>query len=307
MQSYLNQYFQHISGSDKFDCIELVNMDSPSVISDLSKLLKNDDKHKLFDIERIIVRHCRLDGSELEYYRTITSVSEHLNTAIFIEDEIDPFQAVKFISALHDTPLTSLVFKEQWLNGEKDLPALLRAIAKNKHIQSLDLSLDWLGDEGIAMLGKQLQTMTYLSHLDISCNGFNKVGLKTFLQHVVKHPALSSLDLSYNYISADNAKYIETLLIKNNVLTNLNLQSNHLQDDGIDYLINALKKNHTLKILNLGDNQITEEQLIKLIHSVMNFKSIDKLYISNNHADKESINKLIQFISKKNNKLRIIA
>ncbi|MBX3708761.1 MAG: hypothetical protein KIT56_10830 [Gammaproteobacteria bacterium] len=306
MQTGIDECFQHVSGSKKFNCVNLANINPSKVIAKILLALERDKKHKIYDIESIVVRHCHLTKSDLKYYHAISNVCEHLDTAIFSDLDVDIIEAEKLINNLHDKPLKTLVFNEYWLGGEKKLSTFLKSISANQYVKSLDLSLDWLGDEGIALLAHHLSQMKYLTHLDISCNDFNRIGLEYLVQSTIKHPSLSSLNLSYNHIPADGAVFIEALLKNNDVITELDLQSNHLQDNSVNYLIRGLEDNHSLKKLNVGDNQISGRVLKRLVKAAIKNENIEQLNISYNRIDENIKDELVELIDNNFSTLRMI-
>ncbi|XP_030372759.1 tonsoku-like protein [Scaptodrosophila lebanonensis] len=95
----------------------------------------------------------------------------------------------------------SLVLTSQWLRAPQMEP-LFRALYRQSCLTELDLSLNFIRDEGCKELAKTLPTMQKLKILRLKCNGITNLGLEALLccKGIEKLEHLEELCLSQNLL-----------------------------------------------------------------------------------------------------------
>ncbi|CAG8734697.1 24805_t:CDS:2, partial [Cetraspora pellucida] len=131
-----------------------------------------------------------------------------------------------------------------------------------------------------SILAKSLYKNTTLTYLDLSHNFLQNEGCKALAEALNENTKLTHLHLQNNYIGPEGGIVIALALQKNISLTHLNLSENKLGPDGGQALANALCKNKSLKHLLLWNNQLSFE-----LEKARSKNNIVHLGISNNNTN----------------------
>lgn len=152
-------------------------------------------------------------------------------------------------------------------------PGMLKSFETNAAITTLNLSRNYIQDDGAKIIANVLKT----------------------------NATLKNLCLDYNLINDKGIKKIASALSKNLTLTTLSLRYNKINDQGIDYIANSLKENSTLKSLDLTFTYCTDKGAEHLAKSLEINSTLTNLNLSNNFICKNGFNGLTAVIDKKNN------
>jgi Ran GTPase-activating protein (RanGAP) involved in mRNA processing and transport len=152
--------------------------------------------------------------------------------------------------------------------GNKEAELIGRFLSFSSTLTSLDLSRNYIEDQGIQHLVSGLQTNSSLVCLNLSSNFISNQGIK-YLSDIFRttlKPNLRTLDLSSNHFDEEGIHELTTALSLNSTLTELNLNWNSFGSKGAQYLGDLLRHSSTLKTLHLrgtgigitGTQRITE-------------------------------------------------
>jgi len=153
--------------------------------------------------------------------------------------------------------------------------------APSSKLDTLFLSVNRVGDEGCAVLGKMFETNVNLRRLSLASNRISDVGVESLVSGLLhsKHP-LELLDLGFtkstfavreigNRICNDGAKSLARLLESNTTLRSLFLLNNSIEDEGLIALGKALESNSSLTSLGTTQFYSNNDLLAKhILHRV---------------------------------------
>ncbi len=174
----------------------------------------------------------------------------------------------------HFTQLTTLNLSHNNIDlvagGAKSFAICL---ADCNHLQSLNLSNNEIGDEGLqALVGyfKQCKALHYLSLLNCDITSFDILG------DCFKNCEMKYLNLGYNdmsrcdnpFLFLENCTKLETLI----------LCSNRITENGIVALASSIRKCHALDTIDLGRNTLNARISI-FLHSLISCPSLSQLYL----------------------------
>lgn len=173
---------------------------------------------------------------------------------------------------------------------------VLKALQHQHCLLQLDMSSNYIQDEGVKCLSQTLVTLKQVQMLDVSGNMITESGfefLHNFLAKSEKPADIQQLRLSFNPIGSTSLRYVSNLCQRKNIaelslsscdLTDasklgllasvkfLDVSYNHLTRDGFCGILNALKP-ETLECLNLGrcsTEKSLGEPLVRFFSSTCN-------------------------------------
>ena len=136
-------------------------------------------------------------------------------------------------------------------------------ISVNGLLTALDLSDNYLKDEGVSAVCKAIQSNkeTKLASLNFGVNKIGPVGANALVAMVAVTGSLTSLNLSSNHFGAKGAATLAPALAANGSLTSIDLSENALTNygrdmTGIKQLAAALGVNGSLTSIDLSSNQL---------------------------------------------------
>lgn len=261
--------------------ISLEDMTDHEVLPGLATLVLRDDDHKEFDIKSLIIKHSKLQENEYDALYKLLGHCDHLKNINLSENHIEAEHAERMLNLLHLNQLHSFVFTDNWI-GEKGAEKFISALAKQKDLITIDLSLDWLRDFGITLLAGVLKNNGSLVNLNLSCNDFHTKGLVALVECLKTQGHVASVDLSYNLLDVTSSPYISNLLSNNTSIVNLNIKSNQIGDAGAEIIAKGLSENVELQSLDMSDNKIEASGITRLIECAVKHKKLTKLNLSHN-------------------------
>lgn len=145
------------------------------------------------------------------------------------------------------------------LSNQNVCPSIARPVLKALHHQSclveLDLSSNFIQDEGLKLLAQTLITLKNLQSLDISGNTITDVGIEYLCNLLCKSreaTQITQLKINYNPIKSTSLKSISCLGRRNNIVS-LSLSSCELTD------ASKLEQLSSVKCLDISYNHLTSE------------------------------------------------
>jgi hypothetical protein len=156
--------------------------------------------------------------------------------------------------------------------GDEVLKDILGSNKCNPNLKFIDLSHNFITDDGMKFIDNFLSYNSSLISLNLSFNLFGDTGLKYIIDTLSSNKTLKKIDFTGICITAEGAKYIKELLIHNTTLTHISMSVYFLGDEGLSYILQGLKINSTLKSLYFEDyfnvfrnkRPISKEEEIKL-------------------------------------------
>jgi len=174
--------------------------------------------------------------------------------------------------------------------------AVTDLLASGVSLGHLDLSENFLGEEGSEYLAEAGQLVSRIMSLDCSSNDLRVAGAKA-LATLLRSDTLQleSLELCENKIHDFGVKALADALAGNTSLTFLGLGSNLIGDEGAASLAEALKKNSGLRFLDLSSSGLTSHRISDAgakalstalwVNSSLQQLDLSRNDISNNGAD----------------------
>lgn len=143
---------------------------------------------------------------------------------------------------------------------------LFKAMHHQSHIQSIDLSDNFLEDESCRFLAEGIVTLTKLKSLQLSGNAITQQGLTTLVEKLVNAAStclttLELLDLSHNPLGNEGILQLSKLTVQTPALRSLHLvavQATHLSS----------LKTSNLTCLDVSHNQFDVSELRKCLRSL---------------------------------------
>ncbi|WP_375333338.1 hypothetical protein [Candidatus Tisiphia endosymbiont of Xenochironomus xenolabis] len=177
-------------------------------------------------------------------------------------------------------------------------------LLKNSNITKLNIAANGLGDTAandstniIKSIAEALKNNKTLTILDLSSNFIGDEGAKAIAEALKKNKTLTSLNLSSNFIGAEGTKAIvEALLVYNSTLASLNLSLNNIKDGAVELIAKMLESNRTLTNFDLSHNRITVEGIKAIVESLKNNKTLTNLELSYNCIGAEGIKAIAEML-----------
>ena len=138
---------------------------------------------------------------------------------------------------------------------------ILNALAAAPHLEEVDLSGNWIGDEGIVHVKRFLRNSCCVRKLRLRWNGFSEdatVSLRPALR-TKGGKRLVELDLGGNHLGNVGATQISRMLVGHRHLRVLRLDQNGMQSAGCTAIVLALHNNSVLQVLDVSGNQIGDK------------------------------------------------
>lgn len=142
------------------------------------------------------------------------------------------------------------------------------AMAQNKSITELDLSVNWQEMENVT------QQLAYHAYYPI--NRF------LIMNHTLTKFIFEDIDFSFE---ADHLKHMSNALIRNIALTSLSLESCNLEH--INPICDLILENNILTELNLAWNHFSDQDILKLLEALDKNNKLEKINLSNINLSKD--------------------
>lgn len=205
---------------------------------------------------------------------------------------IGPTGAVAVADALaRNKSVTQLDLSLNNIQG-KGAAAVAKLLEVNSLINDVNLSENNIGKDGAEALGNMLTVNDSLVRIDLSRNGLTDYDIQFFSNVLQTEDSLSVLDLSHNSFGITGGEYIGEMIGNNTSLRELNLGWNRLGDEGVKQICTGLKENRTLEKLDLSWNEIGHEGASSVAESLENNGKILELNLNNNRITDRGMEKI---------------
>ena len=146
-------------------------------------------------------------------------------------------------------------------------------------VTELDISVNYVGDKGIALISTALQTNTTVTKLDITNCNMSDDGAESLARALTVNKTLQELRVSYNDISDTGIAHIATALRTNNTLKKLSIGRETVTDEGALSLAAALTANSSMEYLILHWPSTHPDSTLKNIAECVSKSTLRKLYL----------------------------
>ncbi|CAK1581489.1 unnamed protein product [Parnassius mnemosyne] len=175
-------------------------------------------------------------------------------------------------------------------------------LAKNNTLKVLVLHGCRIGSEGARRLFVNLPQNSVLRELNLCKNRLNDKGVEYLANAVGLGANICNIDLSYNSLTDNSVNFLVDAFEKNNKLTHLNLSWNMIQSPNTIFsLCSKLAENNAFVELNLSWNSLSGLLIGKSINLLLRNKNFSYLNLSNNRLYGPAINSIAAGIEKGGN------
>ena len=246
----------------------------------LSTLLREHKPDQGFNqIDTIQIKNSKLNDFDYQSLQSIFRECDHLQHIKLQGNDMDCIHAYQLLAELSDKKLCTLTFTDNWI-GQALCEGFFDFMQQQKQLESINLSLNWLGDEGIIELLKALNPNTH--RLNLSCNDFYKNGLEAICHYLLCKDHVEEIDISYNNLDEGSAEKIAVVLKENHSLHKIRINSNHLNSRGCGLIAESLQYNQGLASLDISDNSLSTRDAKNLIQSACASPTLKQLNLRSN-------------------------
>ena len=210
-------------------------------IKDLCEALKLNNKVNRLNLSNnnIGKEECRLIS---ELLRTNTSITElDLSKNMIEEKGIKKLlEGIEFIFTLKKINLSDNNF-----NGY--IEEFSEYLCYNETIEELDLSGNFLNEDGIFLVSQSLITNKKIKIMKLSDNRIGNYGMKYISESLKINKVIEEIDLSSNRIDEEGAEYLSEMLESNDTLNLIDFSFNEINSQGAYCIVESLKNNYNLK------------------------------------------------------------
>ena len=314
-----------------------------NLLINLNRILDAYDEDLKSD--SVIVEHATLKTAKTIYRLDRKDRHQDVQDACQIHDLSLRESFLKSCEHLGIPPLAMTYFLDRMASGDTELVmrslgigpsgavAVAEALARNKSVTRLDLSLNNIQDKGAAAVAKLLEVNSLITdvnlsenkiskdgaealgnmltvndslvRIDISRNGLTDDDIQFFSNVLQTEDSLSALDLSHNSFGITGGEYLGEMIGRNTSLRELNLGWNRLGDEGVKQICTGLKENRTLEKLDLCWNEIGHEGARCVAEFLENNGKILELNLNNNRITDRGMEKIARSLEL-NETLRIV-
>ncbi|CAG9585065.1 unnamed protein product [Danaus chrysippus] len=195
--------------------------------------------------------------------------------------------------------------------NQKGFRAIALALNYNKYVTKLDLTDNWINEDGCFHLGEMLLENTTLSELNLhGCrigpegakrlfanlhinrslsvmnlrkNRLGDIGVQYLAKAILFGASVDNINLSFNDLTGKAVMSLVEAFEINNILTKLDLSWNKiLSPNSIFQLCNMLSQNTSFEELNLSWNSLSGVRIGNAIKNLMSNRNVKHVYLNNN-------------------------
>ena len=165
--------------------------------------------------------------------------------------------------------------------SEEDFELIASQLHTQHTLENLDLSSNSFMSKCGYLFCCIFANNVSLVMLNLSCNYIGDEGIQDLIPGLKKNGTIQNLDLSWNNIGNEGFAWIAEFLTSNNVLRRLNLGYNRLTTEGIKPLAESLSMNSCLEFLELSGNSLHSQDAVLLMEAILKNSSLKlaRLYL----------------------------
>ena len=187
------------------------------------------------------------------------------------------------------------IFTDKSSHNE-NLMMIRKAVQINTKIQKLDMSDNYISDNGAAFISDTLMINESLKEVILRWNSITQQGAKSLSKAIYQTKTLQKLDLYHNDITDDGAAAISDSLKINESLQELNLADNNITHEGAKKIAEAIQVTKTLQKLDLYYNNISDNGVAAISDSLKINVSLQELNLAYNNITHEGAKKIAEAI-----------
>ncbi|XP_053625357.1 leucine-rich repeat-containing protein 74B-like [Plodia interpunctella] len=185
--------------------------------------------------------------------------------------------------------VTVLDLTDNWIN-EDGCFHLGEMILENYTLTELNLTGCRIGPTGAKRLCAHLHLNKTLRVLNLSKNKLNDDGVDILANAIFRGSALTQINLSYNNLTGKSPAKLAEAFETNNRLTHLDMSWNSmLSPNAIFALCTELSTNRAFEVLNLSWNSLSGSRIGKAIAKLLKHPKLRHLNLSNNKLEGPAI------------------
>ncbi|KAH9629254.1 hypothetical protein HF086_008336 [Spodoptera exigua] len=171
----------------------------------------------------------------------------------------------------------------------KAFPIITAALSQNKYVKILDLTDNWISNDGCFHIGELLISNRTLTELILSGCRIGPEGAKRIFCSLHMNRSLTKLDLSKNDLLDEGVNYLATAIMRGADIVELNLSKNKLTYHSVLALCEAFEIKNKLSHLDLSWNSIiSSKAVLRLCTYLSDNKNFRELDMSWNGLDSSS-------------------
>lgn len=140
---------------------------------------------------------------------------------------------------------------------------LAHCLVGNRHIVSVNLTGNQIGDKGAERLARALQRCCTITELDLSGNGISVVGASWLAKALQTNTTLLTLILAYNLIETQGAEYLADAIAVNrdSQLARLDVRGNNVEG-GVEARLRNMIKSNAARPPQLAPHEVQAAQTL---------------------------------------------
>lgn len=258
-------------------------------------------------------RYCitkRLAPGRYRYHYYVDGLARVDEQASLIQEENGRFLNIILVS--NPPVFESSIAKPEHISlrdaaiGDDGMWSFAKAVQPNDVIQSLELSYNFLSDEGLNKLSSCLPKMRSLHTVKLNGNGFGYIGCRCLVNALRDNAVIQTLELSRNNLGDDAAEELARLITYHRSLATLVVDSNYIGNDGAEHIGKAVESNRTLRHLSMCNNRIYPAGCERLCFFIRHNGSLWELRLDGNPLGPDGCKYVGDMLSE-NKTLRLIS
>lgn len=222
-------------------------------MSKLSRLKKINLSRNYFDIEGFIIlgtllsngpitiielylQDCGANSSCIENLMVGLKSNKTLVTLDLRDNDIGMEGAIFIADALQSGPKLRQLNLSGCNIESQGAIAIINSLS-NSSIETLNLSDNYIGDDGATQIGLVLETNKSLKQLSIQENQITDDGMASISKGLTRNKGLQFLGVQWNFITNNGALYLNTCLTQNSSLRALHILGNAIDRDGVKSIL----------------------------------------------------------------------
>ncbi|CAG4913168.1 unnamed protein product [Colias eurytheme] len=201
------------------------------------------------------------------------------------------FRAIA-LSLKYNKFVTVLDLTDNWIS-EDGCFHLGEMLIENINLEELNLYGCRIGPEGAKRLFANLHLNRALRRLNLCRNKLGDLGVQFLAKAIFFGSDITELNLSYNELTAKSVFHLSEAFQTHNKLTHLNLSWNSIISGNIIYtLCRKLSENKGFQEINLSWNSLSGQRVGMGIDILMKCPKLRNIYLSNNKLESNAVKRI---------------
>ncbi|KPJ04996.1 Uncharacterized protein C14orf166B-like [Papilio xuthus] len=213
-------------------------------------------RHPYYNYPAIVdpgVKEALLDPEPLIIY---PEDGQDLYLSLCKESELTP------ISSFHRQLLENTINLRYYGVQQMAFRAIAVSLKSNMFVTNLDLTDNWIGEDGCFHLGEMLAENCTINVLNLCGCRIGSEGAKRMFLNLPKNKTLHELNLSRNQLYDEGVEHLAKAIMRGAAVCNINLSYNNLTDQSVLHIGGALEVNNKISHLNMSWNMLKSPNAI---------------------------------------------